>query len=108
MIDQNDVPALTGFISGDFNASIFQAFCAFMFGFYMVALRVHLDTIIPGIIIHWLWYCFALLTHFPEDTMVCVLIGLVLFYYGYGYLETICLQDKIIHRIQERLSAFSW
>jgi len=45
---------LSGFVTGDFNASIFQAFYAFMFGFYMVALRIHLDTIIPGIIIHWL------------------------------------------------------
>jgi membrane protease YdiL (CAAX protease family) len=44
--------ALNGFINGNFNASILQAFCAFMFGFYMVALRVRLDTIIPGIIIH--------------------------------------------------------
>jgi hypothetical protein len=48
---------LSGFISGDFNASTIQAFHAFMFGFYMVALRIRLDTIIPGIIIHWLWDC---------------------------------------------------
>ena len=73
---------LNGFISGDFNAIIFQALCAFMFGFYMVALRVRLDTIIPGIIIHWLWDCFALRSHFPEDTMIWVLIYLALFYYG--------------------------
>jgi hypothetical protein len=57
------VHALNGFVSGDFNASILQAFYAFMFGFYMVALRIRLDTIVPGIIIHWLWDCLIDLKH---------------------------------------------
>jgi|GEM_PF-849291 membrane protease YdiL (CAAX protease family) len=58
------VHVLSGFVSGDFNASIIQVFYAFMFGFYMVALRIRLDTIIPGIIIHWLWDYLIDLTYF--------------------------------------------
>ena len=79
---------LNGFISGNFNASILQAFCAFMFGFYMVALRVCLDTIIPGIIIHWLWDCLASLTYFPGDMIVGVLISWCFSITVYGYFET--------------------
>jgi membrane protease YdiL (CAAX protease family) len=86
---------LNGFISGNFNASILQAFCVFMFGFYMVALRVRLGTIIPGIIIHWLWDCLAsltyfpgALTYFPGDMIVGVLISWCFSITVYGSFET--------------------
>ncbi len=55
------VHTFNSFITGDFNASILQALFAFMFDIYIVALRVRLDTIIPGIIFHWLWDCLAFL-----------------------------------------------
>jgi len=73
------VHILSGFVSGDFNASIIQVFYAFMFGFYMVALRIRLDTIITGIIIHWLWDCLIELKHlngysgvWVESSLFCI------------------------------------
>ncbi len=72
---------LNGFITGDFNASIIQAFSACMFGFSMVALRVRLDTIIPGIIFHWVWDFLTYLTN-PIGNMLMFNVELLLFYYG--------------------------
>ena len=79
------VHILSGFVSGDFNASMLQAFYAFMFGFYMVALRIRLDTIIPGIIVHWLWDYLIDLTHFNGYSGVWVesfLFYIAFFAYG--------------------------
>jgi len=97
------IHVLSGFVSGDFNTSILQAFYAFMFGFYMVALRIRLDTIIPGIIIHWLWDYLIDLTHFNGYSGVWV--ESILFYIAfsrtaYGYFETIYLKDTMIDRKQ--------
>jgi len=79
------VHILSDFVTGDFNASIFQAFYAFMFGFYMVALRIRLDTIIPGIIIHWLWDCFVELKHFSEYSGVWMDLSLFCIpFFAYG------------------------
>jgi len=47
--------ALNGLITGKPKRAFEQAFFATLFGFWMAALRVHLDTIIPLIVIHWLW-----------------------------------------------------
>jgi membrane protease YdiL (CAAX protease family) len=75
------VHTLNGLITGDFRASTLQAFFAATFGIWTVALRVRLDTIIPVIIIHWLWDCLAFLTSFLGD-LALLPFALVLFIYG--------------------------
>lgn len=75
------VHALNGFITGNFAAAAGQAFFAGMFGVWTVALRVRLDTIIPVIIIHWLWDCLLFLTGFLGGMLVFP-FALVLFIYG--------------------------
>ncbi len=77
---------LNGFITGDFNASIIQAFSAFTFGFSMAALRVRLDTIIPVIIFHWVWDFLTYLTN-PIGNMLMFNFQLLLFYYGIWLLQ---------------------
>ncbi len=72
---------LNGFITGDFSASTVQAFFACMFGYWMAALRVRLDTILPGIVIHWVWDCLAFLTN-PQGGLVMLSFEFVLFFYG--------------------------
>ena len=72
---------LNGFITGDFSASTVQALFACMFGFWMVALRVRLDTIIPGIIIHWVWDCLAFMAN-SQVGLVMLSSEFVLFFYG--------------------------
>lgn len=72
---------LNGLITGDFRASTAQAFFAGMFGIWAVALRVRLDTIIPVIIIHWLWDCLVFLTGSLGE-LVLLPFALVLFIYG--------------------------
>ena len=78
------VHTFNSFITGDFNASILQAFFAFMFGIYIAALRVRLDTIIPGIIFHWLWDCLAfliILTNFLWE-MALLPLSMILVIHG--------------------------
>ncbi|AKJ37550.1 CPBP family intramembrane glutamic endopeptidase [Methanosarcina barkeri] len=75
------VHTLNSLITGDFNASVFQAFFAGMFGVWAVALRVRLDTVIPLIIIHWLWDCLAFLTG-SSAGLVLLLFSFILFLYG--------------------------
>jgi len=75
------VHILNGFITGDFVGSTVQALFACMFGFWMVALRVRLDTIIPGIVIHWVWDCLAFLTN-SQGGLVMLFFEFVLFFYG--------------------------
>jgi membrane protease YdiL (CAAX protease family) len=75
------VHTLNSLITGDFNASVFQALFAGMFGVWAVALRVRLDTVIPLIIIHWLWDCLAFLTGSSEE-LVLLLFSFILFLYG--------------------------
>ena len=48
------VHILNSLITGDFRTSVLQAFFASTFGIWTAALRIRLNTIIPGIIIHWL------------------------------------------------------
>jgi membrane protease YdiL (CAAX protease family) len=72
---------LNGITTGDFSASTVQAFFACMFGFWTVALRVRLDTIIPGIIIHWVWDFLGFLTN-SQGALVMLYFEPVLFFYG--------------------------
>jgi membrane protease YdiL (CAAX protease family) len=47
--------ALNGLITGKPKEAAMQAFLGILFGFWTAALRVHLDTLIPLIVVHWLW-----------------------------------------------------
>ena len=75
------VHTLNSLITGDFNASVFQALFAGMFGVWSVALRIRLDTVIPLIVIHWLWDCLAFLTG-SSAGLVLLLFSFILFLYG--------------------------
>ena len=88
----------SGFITGDFNASLIQVFNAFMFGLCMVALRIRLDTLIPGIIFHWLWDFWTDLTHLNVNSVVEIkssLIYIVFFLYGLWLLRDMYLKDTM-------------
>lgn len=74
------VHILNGLITGDFRASEVQALFAGMFGVWTAVLRVRLDTIIPVIIIHWLWNCLVFLAGSPGG--VVLPLSLLLFVYG--------------------------
>ena len=75
------VHALNGFITGNFAAALVQALLAGMFGVWIGALRVRINTIIPLIIIHWLWDCLLFLTGFLGG-LVLMPFALILFLYG--------------------------
>ncbi|AKB21473.1 CPBP family intramembrane glutamic endopeptidase [Methanosarcina sp. WH1] len=74
------VHILNGLITGDFRASEVQALFAGMFGVWTAVLRARLDTIIPVIVIHWLWDCLIFLT--GSSGGVVFSLALVLFIYG--------------------------
>lgn len=88
---------LNGFITGDFSASAVQALFACMFGFWMAAFRVRLDTIIPGIVIHWLWDCLAFLTNF-QGGLIMLSFEVLFFFYGIWL-----LRNYLPSRFQKRL-----
>lgn len=73
---------LNGFITGDFRASTIQAFFACMFGFWTVALRVRLDTVIPGVMIHWVWDCLAFLAS-SQGGLIMSSFEVLFFVYGF-------------------------
>lgn len=75
------IHTLNGLITGDYRASTLQAFFAATFGIWAVALRVRLDTILPVIVIHWLWDCLAFLAN-PLGDLALFPFTLVLFIYG--------------------------
>lgn len=75
------VHALNGFITGNFIAGVVQSLMAGMFGVWIVALRIRLKTIIPLIIIHWLWDCLLFLSSFLGG-LVALPFAVVLFIYG--------------------------
>ncbi|WP_292381927.1 CPBP family intramembrane glutamic endopeptidase [Methanosarcina sp. UBA289] len=87
------VHTLNGLITGDFKASVIQAFFAGMFGVWTVALRVRLDTVIPLIIIHWLWDCLAFLTDSSEG-LVLLSFSFILFFYGIWLLRN-CRHSRL-------------
>ena len=85
---------LNGFITGDFISSTVQAFSAFVFGFWIAALRIRLDTIITGIIIHWVWDCLdfllvpqKLVPFKPSGLLFLLPFSLLFFYYGFRLLK---------------------
>lgn len=49
------IHALNGFLTGDFAAAVAQALQAMLFGVWLLALRLRQGSIIPAMIIHWLW-----------------------------------------------------
>lgn len=75
------VHILNSLITGDFRASVLQAFFACTFGIWTAALRIRLNTIIPVIIIHWLWDCLSFLTNSIWD-LALLPFSLMLFTYG--------------------------
>jgi len=87
------VHTLNGLITGDFRASIVQAFFAATFGIWVVALRVRLDAILPVIVIHWLWDCLSFLTNSLGD-LALLPFALVLLIYGLWLLRNY-RHDKI-------------
>jgi len=85
------VHILNGLITGNFRASEVQALFAGMFGVWTAVLRARLDTIIPVIIIHWLWDCLVFLTGSPEMVFS---LALALFIYGLWLLRK-CRHGKV-------------
>ena len=49
------IHSLNGLITGNFTAALLQALLAFLFGVWTAAVRIRLNTIIPLMILHWLW-----------------------------------------------------
>jgi len=80
------VHILNSLITGDFRTSILQVFFAGTFGIWTAALRIRLNTIIPGIIIHWLWDCLEFLTNSIWD-LALLPFSLMLFIYGIWLLQ---------------------
>ena len=85
---------LSGFLTGDFVSSTFQAFNALVFGFWIATLRIQLGTIIPGIIIHWVWDCLifmlvpqTLVPFKPSGLLIMLPFNLLFFYYGLKLLK---------------------
>jgi membrane protease YdiL (CAAX protease family) len=74
------VHVTNGFITENFVASIMQAFFAFVLGFHLAALRVRLGTIIPCVIIHWIWDFLAYLSTYQGWNLILPLELLFLIY----------------------------
>jgi uncharacterized protein len=77
---------LNGFITGDFQASIIQVLSACTFGFAMAALRIHLNTLVPVIIFHWVWDFLTYLAN-PIGNMLMFNFELWLFLYAVWLLQ---------------------
>lgn len=74
------VHTLNSLITGNLLASEVQALFAGTFGVWVAALRARLGTIIPIVIIHWLWDCLVFLTGYSGG--IVFFLSLVLFVYG--------------------------
>jgi membrane protease YdiL (CAAX protease family) len=87
------VHALNGLITGSIGAALLQALLASLFGVWTVALRLRLNTIIPLIILHWLWDfgVFSLSAPGGVTTIFSaglpILFAIILFLYGLWLLE---------------------
>jgi len=103
------IHTLNGFITGDFVGSTVQAFFACMFGFWMVALRVRLDTIIPGIIIHWVWDCLAFIAN-SQGGLIMLPFELIFFLYGFWLLRNYIPPNyRIRYKVKKMaLRFFEW
>ncbi|GJL83992.1 MAG: CPBP family intramembrane metalloprotease [marine bacterium B5-7] len=49
------VHVLNGFITGDFQSGIFQSILATFSGLLFMAVRIGMGSIVPAILLHWLW-----------------------------------------------------
>ena len=87
------IHAVNGLITGDIPAALLQAMMAFLFGVWTVAARLRLNTIIPLIILHWLWDfgVFSLSTPGGVTTIfgigLPILFAVILFLYGLWLLD---------------------
>ena len=88
------VHILNGLVTGDFRASTVQALFAGMFGIWIAALRTRLGTIIPVIIVHWLWDCFVFLTG-STGGVIALPFSLALFIYGIWLLRNYWHSNKL-------------
>lgn len=84
---------LNELITGDIRAAFLQAGLAVLFGVWMVALRLRLNTIIPLIILHWLWD-FGVVSLRVQGGVTTImgaglpiLFAVLLFLYGFWLLE---------------------
>lgn len=84
------VHILNGLITGKPQQALLQAFFASLFGFWVVALRMRIGTIIPLIIIHWLWdFGLAIAPESGQEAKTMSIkkflpLGLDLAMFGYG------------------------
>ena len=87
------IHAFDGLITGDITAALLQAMMAFMFGLWTVVARLRLNTIIPLIILHWLWDFGVFSLSAPGGvttifgTGIPILFAVILFLYGMWLLD---------------------
>ena len=88
---------MNSLITGNKKQAIFQAFFTTVFGFWIVALRAYLNTIIPLVVIHWLWdfglfaaapVKAASVDAAPTRSMLLLAVEIALFGYGFWLLLT--------------------
>ena len=87
------IHSLDGLITGNFTAALLQALLTFLFGVWMAAVRLRLNTIIPLIILHWLWD-FGVLSLAAQGGITTILgsglpilFAVILFLYGVWLLD---------------------
>jgi len=87
------IHALDGLITGDITVALLQAMMAFIFGLWTVVARLRLNTIIPLIILHWLWDFGVFSLSAPGGvttifgTGLPILFAVILFLYGMWLLD---------------------
>jgi hypothetical protein len=95
------IHALNGLITGEIGAAVFQALMAGLFGVWTVALRLRLNTIIPLMILHWLWDFGIFSLSAPGGVTTIFSIGLpilfaiILFLYGLWLLNGYRKSDSV-------------
>lgn len=83
----------SGLILGNLSIAIFQALMAAFFGVWSVALRLRLNTILPLMVLHWLWDYGVVSLNTQGDVTTILGVGLpllsalILFLYGLWLLE---------------------
>jgi membrane protease YdiL (CAAX protease family) len=84
---------LSGLLTGSIGATLLRALLAILFGMWMAALRLRLNTIIPLIILHWLWDLGVISLNAQEGVTTIlgsglpILFAFILFLYGLWLLE---------------------
>jgi membrane protease YdiL (CAAX protease family) len=80
-------------ILGNLGVAIFQALMAIFFGVWSIALRLRLNTILPLMVLHWLWDFGVVSLNTRGDVATILGVGLpilctlILFFYGLWLLE---------------------